>query len=192
MAVVLHIPFPLLFLYWYGLTCALAMFNYSLWVRFQDDLVSDDLQNTYLAFSIIGLIAYVFLGGPMFFVGYKYSQTQKNRDKRVRIGLVVMYFASTLPLFLMDLYFVWQHGVLHVLQGICFVLQVVAWSTGSFAVWFIYMWQVAKLWHTKRGSGRQLQFQQPVGGMRDGMSPNMRPPLQWSAAKPLPGQPDVI
>jgi hypothetical protein len=186
MPTVLNIPFPLVFLYWHGISAALAMLNYSLWVRFQTGFLSEDLRNTYLAFCIIGLLVYGFIGGPMFFLGYKYSSTQKARDKKVRIGLVAMYFASTLPLFLIDLYIVWYYGVLYVLQGVVFVLELIAWSTGSFAVWFIYMWQVAKLVHTKRCGSRQMQFQSTYA------MDSIKPPHAMSRTKALHGQPDVI
>ena len=189
MPVVLHMPFPLLFLYWYGILTSLSVFNFALWVRFQhDDVISFDLRWTYFAFCLIGTLAYVFAGGPMFFFGYKYSATQKARDKKVRIGLCVSYFTSTLPMFLMDLFFVWDHGILHVLQGVVFVLQLISWSTGSFAVWFIYMWQVAKVVHTKKCGGRQLVFEQQNFRPID----SLKPPLGYSTGKALPGQPAVI
>ena len=199
MATVLHIPFPLVLLYWYGITCALQMFDYALWVRFQDNnkALSQDLQSAYLAFCVIGLVAYVFIGGPMFFLGYKYSPTQKARDKKIRIGLMIMYFTSTLPMFLLELTIVWNQNITYVLQGICFVLQLFAWVFGSFAVWFVYMWQVAKLWHVYRGGGRQLVFQQKdhrgMGGAGDGgHSPTLRPPLPFGSARKYNGQPDII
>jgi hypothetical protein len=154
------IPHALILLYWYGLTISLAMFNYSTWVRFAADLIADDTMQTYLAFAIIGVLAYAFVGGPLFFMAYKYSSTAKVRAKRLRIGLAVMYFSSTLPLFLLDLYFIWSFGVVNVLQVICFILQLVAWIFGSFAVWFIYMWQVAKYIHIYRGGGRQVALRQ--------------------------------
>jgi hypothetical protein len=186
MPTVLHVPFPLVFLYWYGIATSLAMLNYALWVRFQAEKLSEDLRNAYLAFCVIGTIVYVFVGGPMFFLGYKYSTTQKQRDKKIRIGLVAMYFASTLPLFLMDLFIVWDNGVLYVLQGIVFVLELISWSTGSFAVWFIYMWQVAKFVHIRRCGHRQIQFQQQNTNPIE----SLKPPLGLSRS--LPGQPDVI
>ena len=159
--VVYHVPWAIVFLFWYGITTSLAQLNYSIWIRFQDSFLDEDLINTYLAFCIIGLVAYVFGGGPMFFTGFKYATTQQSRSRRIRIGMVIMYFASTLPLFIMDLFIVWRHGVLNVLQGLMFVLQLVAWTTGSFAVWFIYMWAVASFIHARRGGGRELMYRQP-------------------------------
>lgn len=181
MPIVIHVPTALIALYWYFVVQVLAIFLYATWVRFQLDLFSQDFINTYLAFAIIGMLGYAFGGGPFFFAAFKYSRTAKSRSLRTRIGLVVMYFTSTLPLFIMDLWIVYNNGIVNVLQGICFVIQLVSWFFGSFAVWFIYMWQVAKFVHKRRGGGRPIMFQQGVGQQTAGTPP--RPRLMWSPGR---------
>jgi hypothetical protein len=175
---------PLAMLYWHFCVNVLAIFNYSFWVRFEKDRLSDDLRNTYLAFCIIGMVAYAVVGGPGFFTAYKYSRDKKSRGRKIRIGVIGMYFLSTWVLFILDLYIIWQYGVLNVLQGICFFLQWFTWTMESFATWFFYMWQVARFLHGKTGTDRLVMFSE------QGMQLRVPPPLTWS--KPLPGQPDVV
>ena len=176
--------FPLIFLFWHFCVNVLAIFNYSVWMRFELERVNENVRNTYLAFVIIGMCAYAFIGGPSFFTAYKYSTNVKSRSRKIRIGTVGMYFGSTVVLFIIDLYIVWLHGIVHVLQGIVFILQWITWTLGSFAVWFFYMWQVARFLHSKTGTDRLVIFSE------QGQQVRVPPPLTWS--KPLPGQPDVV
>lgn len=183
-SIVLNIPFPLLYLFWYGCTTVLVILNYSLWVRFERQLFSDDFRNFYLACCILGMLTYAAITGPYFFNAYKYSTTEQSRYRKMRIGLVSIYFSHVCPLFVSELWIAYHYGVLYVLDGIVFVLLLVTFFVGTFSVWFIYMWQVARLLHRKSGNERLVMFtakQQTALTM---------PPL--SHVRQIPGQPEIV
>ena len=175
-----NIPFPLMCLYWHGILCALAMMNYSFWIRFQAFL-PQDYRNAYIAFCIIGLIGYATIGGPSFFISYKYGATHHSRVTKLQLGVVAMYFTSTLPMYCLHFYIVWLYGILYVLDGICFVLFLFSWLIGSIIVWFSYMYQVARFLQNQTGSDRQVAFAPKIGKVP-----------QISFARPVAGQPMVV
>jgi hypothetical protein len=176
----LHVPFPLICLYWHGIICALATMNYSFWVRFQDFL-PQDFKNGYIAFCIIGFIGYAVVGGPSFFISYKYGATHHTRITKLQLGVVVMYFSSVLPLFWLEFYITYKHGILYVLDGICLGMFLISWVVGSLVVWFSYMYQVARFLQNQTGADRQVAFAPKVGKMP-----------QISFVRPVAGQPMIV
>lgn len=185
-----NIPFPLIFLFWHGTICILAIFNYSFWMRFQsDDIVLSDVQNAYLAFCIIGMGAYTFAAGPMFFYSYKYGSTKKSRAGRMRLGSMVIYFASSAPIFVLELYIAYKNKrVVHVLDGMVLILSFISWSSGSLIVWFAYMWEVARFLQNQTGANRQVMF-----NPRFNPDGDVAPPyLTAVASRARPGQPAVV
>jgi hypothetical protein len=159
------------------------MMNYSIYLRFQDDAIAPlELRNTYIAFCVIGLAVYAFVAGPMFYYAFKYGPSKKSRSAKLRVGLVSMYFASTFPLFIMELYMIYTNGaILNVLDGMCFVLLLISWATNSIVVWFIYMWMVARFLHSHTGADREVMIAPPA---------KKEPYLSY--ARTVPGQPPVV
>jgi len=154
------IPFALIFLFYHGVVCVLSIFNYSFWMRFQgDDTVISDVRTTYLAFCIVGMVAYTFGAAPLFFYSYKYGSSSKVRAGRLRLGSILIYFTSSFPIFAMELYIAYiNRRVVYVLDSIVLVLAFAAWSTGSLIVWFSHMWEVARFLQSQTGANRQVMF----------------------------------
>lgn len=168
----------------------LAIFNYSFWMRFQTRLTCpESLKSPYLAFCIIGMITYVFCGGPLFFFSYKYARDKKTQTTKLRIGIVAMYFMSSLPLWIMELWLMYNNmAVVSVLDGMVFSLSFVSWSIGTIVVWFIYMWEISRFLQSQTGAHRQVMFNPQL-------APNgeVAPPyLTAVASRVLPGQPAFV
>ena len=103
-----------------------------------------------------------------------------------------MYICSTTPLFFIELSQVQTEGLHGLLQGVCFILQGLAWLFSSWIVWFFYMMEVARFIHERRGYGRDVLFKkvrmaQTMSGMPDMWKSNTFP-----VTNPLPNQPWVV
>lgn len=185
-----QLPVALLFLFWHGTISVLALFNYSFWMRFQNTAIVDSgVQDAYLAFSIIGLAAFAFGAGPMFFFSFKYGATNKARAGKLRLGIVIMYLTSSCPLFLLELYIAYTNlDIVHVLDGMLLILLFMSWGVGSIIVWFVYMWEVSRFLQHHTGANRHVAYLQRQELERTGKIQ----PHVTVAARPLPGQPAVI
>lgn len=92
-----------------------------------------------------------------------------------------MYFTSVLPMYCLQFFVVYRHGILYVLDGICFALLLISWMVGTLVVWFSYMYQVARFLQTQTGADRQVAFAPKTGKVP-----------QISFARPVAGQPAVV
>lgn len=185
-----NVPFALLFLFFHGVLCVLITMNYSFWMRFQDDnIVGATIREAYLAFTIIGFAAYVFGAGPLFFYAYKYAANQKAGAVKLRLGIAVIYFFSSLPIFVLEVAIAYSNlTIVNVLDGMVLVLTLCAWSFGSVVVWFIYMWEVARFLQSQTGASRQVMF-----NPRYNPQGEVAPPYLTAVANRFhPGQPAVV
>lgn len=185
-----NVPFALLFLFWHGTLCVLAIFNYSFWMRFQDDsIVESNVRDAYAAFAAIGMISYTFAAGPLFFYSYKYGSTKKSRAVKLRLGCGIIYFTSSLPIFILELWIGYNNRrIVHVLDGMVLVLSFMSWALGSLIVWFVYMWEVARFLQSQTGANRQVMFN-PRYNPQGEVAP---PYLTAVASRHHSGQPSVV
>jgi hypothetical protein len=185
-----NVPFSLLFLFFHGAVCVLATFNYSFWMRFQNNLVVGEIvRQAYLAFTIIGFTAYVLGAAPLFFYSYKYAASQKSGAVKLRLGIAIIYFLSSLPIFALELAIAYSNQkIVSVLDGIVLVLSLIAWAFGSLVVWFVYMWEVARFLQSQTGASRQVMFNPRYNPQGD-----VAPPYLTAVANRFhPGQPAVV
>lgn len=179
--------------FWHSLVLILEFFNYATFMRKErGGRWGADLVDAYLAWDVLALIAFVFIGGPLLFMSYKYSETERQRTWRLRAAVAVMYFLMTTPLFFIELWAVRQAGMVGVLQGTVFVLNFIAWFFSTWIVWFIYMLEASRFIHERRGYGRDVLFKKMR--MRNAM---LGLPDQWrantiNASNPIFGQPQIV
>ena len=160
-AAIANIKWPkvMLVFFWHMTTIIIEFSAYSTFFRFRRGTTwTTDAIDSYLAFVIITLVAYAFIAGPLLIMAYKYSATERQRTFRLKSAITVMYLLSTTPLFFIELLMVKKAGILGVIQGIAFVLQIAAWLASSWIVWFFYMMEVSRFVHEKRGYGRDVAF----------------------------------
>lgn len=159
-------------------------------MRFQSDyVVGQVVREAYLAFAIIGFAAYLFGAGPLFFFAYKYATSQKSGAVKLRLGIAIIYFFSSLPIFCLELAIAYSNQkIVHVLDGMVLVLTLIAWSFGSIVVWFVYMWEVARFLQSQTGASRQVMF-----NPRYNPHGEIAPPYLTAVANRFhPGQPAVV
>eukprot|EP01064_Diplonema_japonicum_P008178 TRINITY_DN1567_c0_g1_i3.p1 TRINITY_DN1567_c0_g1~~TRINITY_DN1567_c0_g1_i3.p1 ORF type:complete len:170 (+),score=30.87 TRINITY_DN1567_c0_g1_i3:41-511(+) len=137
---------PFALMYWYGVCSIFTIVNYVSWVRFNETLVGASVKQAYFAFVFLTVLVYIFVAGFCFFWAALYCDREskegiKQRNKRVHTGMFFIYFFSDTPLFIIDLYIVYQSGWVDEVQGITFVLKLISWLIGTFFVWFVYMWK---------------------------------------------------
>lgn len=147
---------PLACLLYHFVLAIITLMNYVVFVRFQD--IVSELRQAYLAFSIIGIIAYVVCSAPLFVYAYKYGRTWSLRLGRLLIGIAVMFLFSSLPMLIIELVQLLYFGgkFKHPLDGICFILHLLAAGAGGCTSWFAYLRAVTRYLQDWRGPERQI------------------------------------
>lgn len=147
---------PLACLFYHFILVIITLVNYVIFVRFQDTALP--LRQAYLAFSVIGIVVYAACSAPLFVYAYKYGRTWSLRLGRLLIGIAVMFMFSSLPMLIIELvqllYF--KGNFKHPLDGICFILHLLAAGAGGCTSWFAYLRAAARFLQDWRGPERQI------------------------------------
>ncbi|KPA85567.1 hypothetical protein ABB37_01831 [Leptomonas pyrrhocoris] len=147
---------PLACLIYHFILVTITQVNYVLFIRFQNTAL--ELRQAYLAFSVIGIVAYGACAGPLFVYAYKYGSTWSLRLGRLLCGIAVMFVFSSLPMLIIELvqllYF--DGHFKHALDGMCFVLHLLAAGAGGCTSWFAYLRAAARCLQNWRGPERQI------------------------------------
>ena len=184
--ITLSIPFALLFLFYFGIQTIMVVCNYVFWLRFQDVYFTQQFRDFYLAFAIIGMVAFAAVGGPCFSMAYKYSATQTSKRRKLLLGVTTMWLTSSTPLTVgMCINIIVENTLMNAYNGVVFILVLISWYGGIFYVWFGYMGLMSGFLHRQSGLRREVVFSQIAQG-----SERVPPPM--SIAKPVRGQPAIV
>lgn len=152
MAETLTLPYLLLTVYF--VTCALSIANYVAYFRFENDTYGSDVPRAYIAFVVIGTIAYVLFSGVMWLWAAKYSETASIRGRRLSHGVWAIFVFKDLPLFIIE-----YHAVLccggfrNSFQGFVFVVQFICALCSFSYTWLSFIWRTASFCQFYFGGG---------------------------------------
>lgn len=147
---------PLACLLYHFILVIITLVNYVVFVRYQDTAL--ELRQAYLAFSVIGIVAYAACSAPLFVYAYKYGRTWSLRLGRLLIGIAVMFCCSSMPMLIIELIQLlgFDGNFKHPLDGICFILHMLAAGVGGCTSWFAYLRAAARYLQDWRGPERQI------------------------------------
>ncbi|KPI88300.1 hypothetical protein ABL78_2599 [Leptomonas seymouri] len=147
---------PLACLLYHFILVIITLVNYITFVRYQN--TAQELRTAYLAFSVIGIIAYGTCSAPLFVYAYKYGRTWSLRLGRLLLGIAVMFLFSSLPMLVIELVqlLLFDCKFKHPLDGMCFVLHLIAAGVGGCISWFAYLRAAARCLQNWRGPERQI------------------------------------
>lgn len=147
---------PLACLIYHFILVIITLVNYVVFVRYQT--MDPMLRQAYLAFSIIGIVAYGACSAPLFVYAYKYGRTWSLRLGRLLIGIAVMFLLSSLPMLIIELVLLlsFDGNFRYPLDGICFILHLLAAGAGGCTSWFAYLRAAARYLQNLRGPERQI------------------------------------
>lgn len=188
----IEIPKISIVFWWNFIVFILECCNYATYMRKQYFYNSwtSDLVNAYLAFIIISGVAFAVAVAPLLLMAYKYAETERDRAFYFKLGITIMYFAGTMPLFFIELWAVKLEGMIGILQGVCFILELVGWLFASWIVWFFWMSQVSKWIFERNGYGREVAIRRKREEMFRSGQPDMWQSNVVPVTNPLPGRRD--
>ena len=166
--------FPLLLLQWFFIEVTVTIFNWRYFISHETALVSSATIQAHHAFSILGLIVFLFFVSVLLFWPYRFAIFMRGygtgTDKKFKsntsvtvtegrnnagghkqqrnLGLVaatVMFVTHLLPCWIIEAGIVWECGLLTVLQGVSFSFLTVSWGVAFLAVWVAYMWHLSSV-----------------------------------------------
>lgn len=116
------------------------------------------LKKVFVAFSIVSVVVYAAIAGPLFVYSYKYGSSPGNRNGRLLSGISLMFLFSSIPMEVTMIIIILQKVLLkqYTLFIISYSLHSVAFAVGLFISWFAYMRAVAAAFHRWRGPERQI------------------------------------
>ncbi len=191
----IEIPKISIVFWWHFVLIFFEFFNYAVFMRNRGSendsgsTISSDLIRAHLAFCIIMVLAFAAICGPLLLISYKYAETDRDRSHKLKLAITVMYFLATKPLLIIELWAIKLDGMIHILQGVCFIMQLIAWFFASWIVWFFWMGLVSKWIFESNGYGRDVVLRRRREEMFRGGGPDL-----WQntnsmvpVSNPLPG-----
>jgi hypothetical protein len=136
---------PTFLLAFYFLMVTLSAGNYTFYVRFQEDVFGTTMVNVYLAFTVLGAIAYFFVAGVAWLWAAKYTWEHEDRVLKVGVGAFAMAICHDVPLFTIEWVLVQCCGFeRNTYFGFVFVCQCVAFACSFIACWLLYIYVAAE------------------------------------------------
>lgn len=156
---------PLVLLFIYFMEYWITGMNWWWFVAFERALFGDNIVNAHIAFCVIGSILFVLFASPVLFWAYYFRAQMPPRTRRncLIFAMSIAMLFHDFPLWLMEFWFVWQFGWIHILQGVSICVLTVTTGFGLFAVWLGYTWKVSKFLQRYYGSA-SYSLGGPMGG----------------------------
>ena len=159
----------------------------SLWVylsRRGEGQIKSWMVDFHLAFTIIGLLAYLFFGAGLLFWAYKYQYFMFRSEVRLRVvlGVALCWFLHDIPCWCVEFYFWWYHDWFHPLQTVSFAMSSITFLVGLVTVWLEYAWRASKYMDRRWGgdTSKPANHQVHAGSMPPrAVSPNANHPLLY-------------
>ncbi|ORC89342.1 uncharacterized protein TM35_000121170 [Trypanosoma theileri] len=136
----------LVLLFFFAITYCVNILNWIFKVYFVKTDVGDAVISAYLAFSIIGFVAFLFVASPLIYWSYIFADEMapKTRRNAVSIGIIICFFLHDLPMEWIEVYLLWYYGWRSVISGISFFLVTLCFAVSFFNSWIAYTWFISK------------------------------------------------
>ena len=120
--------------------------NWWWFVRYEEALFGSGMVNAHLVFVILGSVLDFLLASPFLFWPYRYGPQMPPRTRRncIFFAMCMCFLFHDFPLWLLEFWFIWQYGWLHIIQGISIFTLTASTAIGFFAVWLGYAWKMSK------------------------------------------------
>jgi hypothetical protein len=138
---------PLVLIFAFFADHFMVIMNWWLFVEYQGYLVGQSLVNAHISFAVIGSFFFILLASPFLFWAYRYGNQMPPKLRRNSIFLAagISFLFHDFPLWLMELWVVWQYGWISVVQGISIFTLSFCTAIGFFGTWIGYTWKMSKV-----------------------------------------------
>ncbi|KAH9597785.1 hypothetical protein LSM04_008020 [Trypanosoma melophagium] len=136
----------LVLLFFFVITYCVNILNWVFKVNSVRNDVGDAVVSAYLAFSIIGFLAFLFFSSPPIYWSYIYADemSPKMRRNAISTGIIICFLLHDFAMEWIEVYLLWYYGWRSVISGISFFLVTVCFVISFFTTWIGYTWYLSK------------------------------------------------
>eukprot|EP00755_Sulcionema_specki_P035021 Sspe_Gene.104098::Locus_79980_Transcript_1_3_Confidence_0.500_Length_861::g.104098::m.104098 len=140
---------PVACISWWGLQIFVTLLNYLIFIRTDEAevLYGAGLQRAYVAFVVIGMIAFFTVASTCWFWAMRYVQDRVDRKRKIILGIVMCFFFNDMPLWAIDYRTIELSGAEEGSQVASFVFKTLTFLTGGIVVWLTYTYKITTFLH---------------------------------------------